>query len=64
MKYKTDNLYLGLLGIVKEKDNGLQISSINKYIICRKETIDAGSIYKHDIAKDIFTDKKYYFFKN
>jgi len=61
--YKTENLYVGLLGIVRKIDsNKIRIENTNKFIIYRKEVIDPISIYRHDMAKDIFSDKLYYFF--
>jgi hypothetical protein len=56
--YKTDNLYVGLLGNVTSTNNDKQmtIESIDKYIIYTKLYY-----YYGDMAKDIFTGKVYYF---
>ncbi len=56
--YKTDNLYVGLLGNVTSINNDKQmtIESIDKYIIYTKLYY-----YYGDMAKDIFTGKVYYF---
>ncbi len=56
--YKTDNLYVGLLGDVTSINNDKQmtIESIDKYIIYTKLYY-----YYGDMAKDIFTGKVYYF---
>lgn len=67
--YKTENLYVGLLGIVSEiEDDKIKITSIDKYIIFTKESFSPSfNIYTHTydkIAKDIFTNKEYFFFNN
>ena len=56
--YRTDNLYVGLLGDVTSINNDKQmtIESIDKYIIYTKLYY-----YYGDMAKDIFTGKVYYF---
>lgn len=56
--YRTDNLYVGLLGNVTSINNDKQmtIESIDKYIIYTKLYY-----YYGDMAKDIFTGKVYYF---
>ena len=62
--YKTDNLYVGLLGFVKNiEDKKIRIDSIDKYIIFIKKSYSGSfSTYDYDkVAKDIFTDKEYFF---
>ena len=55
--YRTDKLYVGLLGEVTSINNDKQmmIESIDKYIIYTKLPY-----YYGDMAKDIFTGKEYY----
>ena len=60
--YKTDNLYIGLLGYVTKKERGITITSDDedrKFIIYRKVKFD----YFDYVAQDIFTKKKYFFWR-
>lgn len=64
--YKTDKLYVGLLGNVRNTDdNKIKIISIDKYIIFIEDYYsDSWSVEQctyDKIAKDIFTGKKYFF---
>lgn len=63
--FKTDNLYIGLLGVVSgDIYSKLTITSIKKCIIYQKVEINKGDYISKDYgAKDIFTDKIYYFFQ-
>lgn len=59
-RYKTENLYVGLLGYVysSNNENKRNIESIEKFIIYQKEYFE----FRDYIAKDIFTNKEYFFF--
>ena len=64
--YKTDNLYVGLLGNVRNaEDDKIQITSTDKYIIFIKGYYGGSWSVEYcdydKIAKDIFTDKEYFF---
>ena len=58
--YKTDNLYIGGLGIVEENNCNYKISKID-YAIAFK--MKKEGFFDEKICVDVFTGKKYYFLK-
>ena len=61
--YKTNNLYIGLLGIVTGNCYNLKITSRKKCIIYKKVVLDKFATFKDYGAKDVFSGKIYYFFE-
>ena len=59
--YKTDNLYIGGLGIVEKNNCNYKISKIDYVIAFRIKTI--AGLFKEKIGIDINTGKKYYFLR-
>jgi len=58
--YKTDNLYIGGLGIANKNNGNYTISKVDYVIAFRMKT---EGFFDEKIGIDIFTEKKYYFLK-